>query len=60
MRKNPIYLSTYTARPPDEPSILGEALNEVFVPLLKQQFPEIVDFWAAAGRAVPIASPWCR
>src|SRR6201995_218666 len=45
MRKNPIYLSTYTSRPPDEPSILGEALNEVFVPLLRQQFPEIVDFW---------------
>ncbi|PIR37794.1 MAG: hypothetical protein COV35_08460 [Alphaproteobacteria bacterium CG11_big_fil_rev_8_21_14_0_20_39_49] len=45
MRKNPIYLSTFTGRPPDEPSVLGEALNEVFVPLLKQQFPEIVDFW---------------
>src|SRR5205809_4140048 len=45
MRKVPIYLSTYTARPPDEPSILGEALNEVFVPLIRQQFPEIVDFW---------------
>jgi 4-hydroxy-3-polyprenylbenzoate decarboxylase len=45
MRKNPIYLSTYTARPPDEPSVLGEALNEVFVPLIRQQFPEIVDFW---------------
>ncbi len=45
MRKNPIYLSTYTGRPPDEPSILGEALNEVFIPLLQQQFPEIVDFW---------------
>src|SRR5476649_1571245 len=45
MRKDPVYLSTYTARPPDEPSILGEALNEVFIPLLKQQFPEIVDFW---------------
>ncbi|NKB45245.1 MAG: UbiD family decarboxylase [Alphaproteobacteria bacterium] len=45
MRKNPIYLSTYTGRPPDEPSILGEALNEVFIPLLVQQFPEIVDFW---------------
>ncbi|MDB2415074.1 UbiD family decarboxylase [Rickettsiales bacterium] len=45
MRKKPIYLSTYTGRPPDEPSILGEALNEVFTPLLKQQFPEIVDFW---------------
>src|SRR5580693_422803 len=45
MRRDPIYLSTFTGRPPDEPSILGEALNEVFVPLLKQQFPEIVDFW---------------
>jgi 4-hydroxy-3-polyprenylbenzoate decarboxylase len=45
MRKKPIYLSTYTARPPDEPSVLGEALNEVFIPLIKQQFPEIVDFW---------------
>lgn len=45
MRRNPIYLSTYTGRPPDEPSILGEALNEVFIPLLTQQFPEIIDFW---------------
>lgn len=45
MRKDPIYLSTFTGRPPDEPSILGEALNEVFIPLLTQQFPEIVDFW---------------
>ena len=45
MRNDPIYLSTYTGRPPDEPSILGEALNEVFIPLLRQQFPEIVDFW---------------
>jgi 4-hydroxy-3-polyprenylbenzoate decarboxylase len=45
MRKNPIYLSTFTGRPPDEPSILGEALNEVFIPLFQQQFPEIVDFW---------------
>jgi 4-hydroxy-3-polyprenylbenzoate decarboxylase len=45
MRRNPIYLSTYTGRPPDEPSVLGEALNDVFVPLLRQQFPEIVDFW---------------
>ena len=45
MRQTPIYLSTFTGRPPDEPSILGEALNEVFVPLLQQQFPEIVDFW---------------
>ena len=45
MRKDPIYLSTFTGRPPDEPSVLGEALNEVFVPLIRQQFPEIVDFW---------------
>lgn len=45
MRKNPVYLSTFTGRPPDEPSVLGEALNEVFIPLLQQQFPEIVDFW---------------
>jgi 4-hydroxy-3-polyprenylbenzoate decarboxylase len=45
MRREPIYLSTYTGRPPDEPSVLGEALNEVFVPLLIQQFPEITDFW---------------
>jgi 4-hydroxy-3-polyprenylbenzoate decarboxylase len=45
MRREPIYLSTFTGRPPDEPSVLGEALNDVFVPLLQQQFPEIVDFW---------------
>jgi len=45
MRRDPIYLSTFTGRPPDEPSVLGEALNEVFVPLLQQQFPEIADFW---------------
>ena len=45
MRKKPIYLSTYTGRPPDEPSVLGEALNEIFVPIIKQQFPEIVDFY---------------
>ena len=45
MRREPIYLSTFTGRPPDEPSILGEALNDVFVPLLRQQFPEIRDFW---------------
>ncbi|MBF0305784.1 MAG: UbiD family decarboxylase [Alphaproteobacteria bacterium] len=45
MRRDPIYLSTFTGRPPDEPSVLGEALNEVFIPLLAQQFPEIVDFW---------------
>jgi 4-hydroxy-3-polyprenylbenzoate decarboxylase len=45
MRRDPIYLSTFTGRPPDEPSVLGEALNDVFVPLLQQQFPEIADFW---------------
>ncbi|MBI4185235.1 MAG: UbiD family decarboxylase [Proteobacteria bacterium] len=45
MRREPIYLSTFTGRPPDEPSVLGAALNEVFVPLIVQQFPEIVDFW---------------
>lgn len=44
-RKNPIYHSTYTGRPPDEPSMLGVALNEVFIPILKKQFPEIVDFY---------------
>jgi 4-hydroxy-3-polyprenylbenzoate decarboxylase len=45
MRRDPIYLTTFTGRPPDEPSILGEALNEVFIPLFRQQFPEVVDFW---------------
>lgn len=44
MRKDPIYLSTFTGRPPDEPSVLALALNRVFVPLLRQQFPEIVAF----------------
>lgn len=44
-RENPIYHSTYTGRPPDEPAILGLALNEVFVPILQKQFPEIVDFY---------------
>ena len=44
-RKDPVYHSTYTGRPPDEPAILGLALNEVFVPILKKQFPEIVDFY---------------
>jgi len=44
-RKHAIYHSTYTGRPPDEPAILGVALNEVFVPLLQKQFPEIVDFY---------------
>ena len=45
MRKDPIYLTTFTGRPPDEPSVLGRSLNDVFIPLLVQQFPEIVDFW---------------
>jgi len=44
-RDNPIYHSTYTGRPPDEPAVLGVALNEVFVPILQKQFPEITDFY---------------
>ncbi len=48
MRKDPIYHSTYTGRPPDEPAILGLALNEVFIPILQKQFPEIVDFYLPA------------
>ncbi len=44
-RHNPIYHSTYTGKPPDEPAVLGVALNEVFVPILQKQFPEIVDFY---------------
>ena len=45
MRRDPIYHSTYTGKPPDEPAVLGVALNEVFIPLLQKQFPEIVDFY---------------
>ncbi len=45
MRRNPIYHSTYTGKPPDEPAVLGVALNEVFVPLLQKQFTEITDFY---------------
>ncbi|MEZ5740788.1 MAG: UbiD family decarboxylase [Burkholderiaceae bacterium] len=45
MRENPVYHTTYTGKPPDEPAILGVALNEVFVPILQKQFPEIVDFY---------------
>ena len=48
MRKDPIYHSTYTGRPPDEPAVLGLALNEVFIPLLQKQFPEITDFYLPA------------
>ncbi|CCG19841.1 3-octaprenyl-4-hydroxybenzoate carboxy-lyase [Taylorella asinigenitalis 14/45] len=45
MRENPIYHSTYTGKPPDEPAVLGLALNEVFIPLLQKTFPEIIDFY---------------
>ena len=45
MRESPLYHSTYTGKPPDEPAILGVALNEIFVPLLQKQFPEITDFY---------------
>jgi 4-hydroxy-3-polyprenylbenzoate decarboxylase len=45
LRRDPIYHSTYTGKPPDEPAMLGVALNEVFVPLLQKQFPEITDFY---------------
>lgn len=59
MRKKPFYLSTYTARPPDEPSKLGEAMNELFLPLVKKQFPEISDLWlppeACSYRAIVVS-----
>ena len=59
MRKKPIYLSTYTGRPPDEPSKLGEAMNELFLPLVKKQFPEISDLWlppeACSYRAIVVS-----
>lgn len=58
-RENPIYLSTYTGRPPDEPAILGEALNDIFVPLLQKQFPEITDFYlppAACSYRIAVVS----
>lgn len=45
MRRNAIYHTTFTGRPPDECSVLGECLNEMFIPLIQQQFPEIIDFW---------------
>ncbi len=48
LRQNPIYHSTYTGKPPDEPAVLGVALNEVFVPILQKQFPEIADFYLPA------------
>ncbi|ATN36099.1 3-octaprenyl-4-hydroxybenzoate carboxy-lyase [Rhizobium sp. ACO-34A] len=59
MRKNPFYLSTYTGRPPDEPSKLGEAMTELFIPLVKKQFPEIADLWlppeACSYRAIVVS-----
>ena len=58
-RKQPIYHSTYTGRPPDEPAILGLALNEVFIPLLQKQFPEIVDFYLPP-EGCSYRSPWLR
>lgn len=58
-RRDPIYLSTYTGRPPDEPSRLGEAMTPLFVPLAKRQFPEITDLWlppeACSYRAMVVA-----
>ncbi len=45
MRRDAVYHTTYTGRPPDEPSVMAEAMNEVLLPLLRQQFPEILDFW---------------
>ena len=50
MRRDPIYHSTYTGKPPDEPAVLGVALNEVFVPLLQKQFPRDRRLLPAAGR----------
>lgn len=58
-RRSPVYLSTFTGRPPDEPSVLGEAMNALFVPLVKKQFPEIVDLWlppeACSYRAIVVS-----
>lgn len=59
MRRKPVYLSTWTGRPPDEPSKLGEAMLEIFLPLVKRQFPEIVDLWmppeACSYRAIVVS-----
>jgi 4-hydroxy-3-polyprenylbenzoate decarboxylase len=55
-KQQPLYLSTWTGRPPDEPAILGEALNELFIPILQRQFPEIVDFYLpSAGCSYRVA-----
>ena len=59
MRREPIYHSTYTGKPPDEPAVLGMALNELFIPLLQRQFPEITDF-ICRPKAAAIAWRWCR
>jgi len=59
MRRNPVFLSTFTGRPPDEPSRIGEVLNELFVPLVRKQLPEIVDLWLppeACSYRIAIAS----
>jgi 4-hydroxy-3-polyprenylbenzoate decarboxylase len=59
MRRNPVYLSTFTGRPPDEPSRIGEVLNELFVPLVRKQLPEIIDLWLppeACSYRIAIAS----
>lgn len=59
MRRDPVYLSTFTGRPPDEPSVLGEAMNALFLPLVKRQFPEIVDLYlppeACSYRAIVVS-----
>ncbi len=60
MRRDPIYHSTYTGKPPDEPAVLGVALNEVFVPILQRTFPGDRRLLPAAGRAAAIESLWCR
>jgi 4-hydroxy-3-polyprenylbenzoate decarboxylase len=59
MRRDPIYHSTYTGKPPDEPAVLGVALNEVFMPLLQKQFSEITDFYLPP-KAAATAWRWCR
>lgn len=58
-RRQPLYLSTFTGRAPDEPAVLSEALNDVFLPLLQQQFPEVIDYWLppeAASYRIAVAS----
>ena len=57
-RHSPMYHSTYTGRPPDEPAILGVALNEVFIPILQKQFPEITSIFICRQKAVHTVWPW--